>query len=195
MTVHASKGLEFPIVFVVNLAKGASGFPRPVRVSGEEVSVGPFVSESDDEERFREREETKRLIYVALTRARDRLYLGTVLKDGAFAIGRGSLAEVLPESFRALFVRAAQEPGDVDRVDGRSQGRAYRVRSRAEQSSASGGSRAASNNFETSTAGRRLTDGLPPRTPADRRCAVDASGVDRPTSGALPSRARPLGSC
>ena len=97
----------------MNLAKGASGFPRPVRVSGEEVSVGPFVSESDEEERFREREETKRLTYVALTRARDRLYLATVLKDGAFAIGRGSLADVLPESFRGLFVRAAQEPGDA----------------------------------------------------------------------------------
>src|SRR5262249_14747943 len=41
MTVHASKGLEFPIVFVVNLARGASGLPRPVRVSGEDVSVGP----------------------------------------------------------------------------------------------------------------------------------------------------------
>ena len=104
MTVHASKGLEFPIVFVVNLAKGASGFPKPVRVSGEEVSVGPFVSESDDEERFREREETKRLMYVALTRARDRLYVGTVLKDGEFAIGRGSLggrpAGVVPRPLR-----------------------------------------------------------------------------------------------
>ena len=49
MTVHASKGLEFPIVFVVNLAKGASGPPKPVRViaNGEDepsVSVGPFVS-------------------------------------------------------------------------------------------------------------------------------------------------------
>jgi ATP-dependent helicase/nuclease subunit A len=110
MTVHASKGLEFPIVFVVNLAKGASGFPKPVRVSGEEVSVGPFVSDSDEEERFREREETKRLLYVALTRARDRLYVGTVLKDGLFAIGRGSLGEVLPDAFRGLFVRAAQDP-------------------------------------------------------------------------------------
>ena len=127
MTVHASKGLEFPIVFVVNLAKGASGFPKPVRVSGDEVSVGPFVSESDDEERFREREETKRLMYVALTRARDRLYVGTVLKDGAFAIGRGSLGEVLPESFRGLFVRAGQEPGDWVEWTAES-GRAYRFK-------------------------------------------------------------------
>ncbi len=127
MTVHASKGLEFPIVFVVNLARGASGFPRPVRVSGEEVSVGPFVSDSDEEERFREREETKRLLYVALTRARDRLYLGTVLKDGAFAMGRGSLSDVLPESLRTLFVRAALEPGDT--IDWTAQsGRAYQFR-------------------------------------------------------------------
>ena len=51
-------------------------------------------------------------MYVALTRARDRLYVGTVLKDGVFATGRGSLADVLPESFRNLFVRAAQEPSE-----------------------------------------------------------------------------------
>jgi len=127
MPVHASKGLEFPIVFVVNLARGASGLPRPVRVSGEEVSVGPFVSESDEEERFREREETKRLMYVALTRARDRLYLGTVLKDGAFATGRGSLADVLPESFRTLCVCAAQQPGDSIEWTGPA-GRAYQFR-------------------------------------------------------------------
>jgi ATP-dependent helicase/nuclease subunit A len=111
MTVHASKGLEFPIVFVVNLAKGASGFPRPIRVAAEDVSVGPFVSESDEEERLREREETKRLLYVALTRARDRLYLATALKDGAFSAGRGSLGDVLPDSLKAMFVRAAQEAG------------------------------------------------------------------------------------
>jgi ATP-dependent exoDNAse (exonuclease V) beta subunit len=110
MTVHASKGLEFPVVFVVNIAKGASGLPRPVRASGEDVSVGPFVSESDEDERQREREETKRLLYVALTRARDRLYVGTALKDGAFSTGRGSLGDVLPDAFKVLFVRAAQDP-------------------------------------------------------------------------------------
>jgi ATP-dependent exoDNAse (exonuclease V) beta subunit len=110
MTVHASKGLEFPIVFVVNIAKGASGFPKPVRVAAGDVSVGPFVSDMDEQERGREREEIKRLLYVALTRARDRLYLGSVLKDGAFRCGPGSLGDVLPESLRGLFEHAATEP-------------------------------------------------------------------------------------
>jgi ATP-dependent exoDNAse (exonuclease V) beta subunit len=113
MTVHASKGLEFPIVFVVNLAKGASGPARPIRVivdgeGGEpSVSIGPFVSETDELEREREKQETRRLMYVALTRARDRLYLSSSLKDGVLQPGRGSLAEVLPESLKALFGRAA----------------------------------------------------------------------------------------
>ncbi len=113
MTVHASKGLEFPVVFVVNLAKGASGPPKPIRViagAGREpsVSIGPFVSELDEAEREREKHETRRLLYVALTRARDRLYLSSALKDdGTFAPGPGSLGEVLPDSIRALFPHAA----------------------------------------------------------------------------------------
>jgi ATP-dependent helicase/nuclease subunit A len=117
MTVHASKGLEFPIVFVVNMAKGASGFPRPVRVivdaqadGGDpdpSVSIGPFVSEMDEADRAREKHETRRLLYVAFTRARDRLYLATALKDGAVAPGRGSLADVLPPTIRTLLAAAA----------------------------------------------------------------------------------------
>jgi ATP-dependent helicase/nuclease subunit A len=116
MTVHAAKGLEFPIVFIVNLAKGASGPPKPVRVSGEDVSIGPFVSETDEEEKARELEETKRLLYVAMTRARDRLYLASALKDGRLAPGRGSLGEVLPESIRGLFAHAASVFEGMDRI-------------------------------------------------------------------------------
>jgi ATP-dependent exoDNAse (exonuclease V) beta subunit len=116
MTVHASKGLEFPIVFIVNLAKGASAPPRPIRVSAEgagagdeaaSVSVGPFVSDTDELERARERHETRRLLYVAVTRARERLYFASALKEGRLVPGRGSLAEVLPESLKTLFGRAA----------------------------------------------------------------------------------------
>jgi ATP-dependent exoDNAse (exonuclease V) beta subunit len=107
MTVHASKGLEFPIVFVVNLAKGATGWPRPVRVivRGTEpsVSVGPFVSDMETADRDRDKLETMRLLYVALTRARDRLYLSSALKEGSLVAGRGSLAEVLPDSIKRIF--------------------------------------------------------------------------------------------
>jgi ATP-dependent helicase/nuclease subunit A len=112
MTVHAAKGLEFPVVFVVNLARGSGNRRDPVRLtpdpsgSGGSVAIGDFQSDADDDHASRECEETKRLLYVALTRARDRLYLGTVLKDGLMQPGRGSLGEVLPLSLRARFVAA-----------------------------------------------------------------------------------------
>jgi ATP-dependent helicase/nuclease subunit A len=119
MTVHASKGLEFPVVFVVNMARGATGFPRPIKViadgEGHEpsVSVSPFVSELDGLEREREQHETRRLLYVATTRARDRLYLSSALKDGVLRPGPGSLAEVLPASLKPVFAQAAATAEDT----------------------------------------------------------------------------------
>ncbi len=112
MTVHASKGLEFPIVFVVNLSRGTGNWRDAIRIAGEtsddvSVSVGDFESRADEDEPERDREETKRLLYVALTRARDRLYLGSVVKEGRFQPTRGSLGEVLPPSMHAVFMEAA----------------------------------------------------------------------------------------
>jgi len=112
MTVHAAKGLEFPVVFVVNVSRGTGNWRDSIRIAGEaaddvSVSVGDFESRADEDEPERDREETKRLLYVALTRARDRLYLGSVVKEGRFQPTRGSLGEVLPPSMHGLFVEAA----------------------------------------------------------------------------------------
>ena len=99
MTVHASKGLEFPVVFLVNLGRGTAN----------RGGVMEETEDDGDERRAaREREETKRLLYVALTRARDRLYLGATLRDGRLVAGRGSLAEVLPSSLLPAFTAAGR---------------------------------------------------------------------------------------
>jgi DNA helicase-2/ATP-dependent DNA helicase PcrA len=56
MTVHAAKGLEFPVVFITGLEEG----------------LFPYERQDDDPQ---SREEERRLMYVALTRARHKLYL------------------------------------------------------------------------------------------------------------------------
>ena len=112
MTIHAAKGLEFPVVFIVNLARGTGNRRDAIRIAGDaageaiSVAVGDYRSDADEDETARDREETKRLLYVALTRARDRLYLSSALKDGALQAGRGSLADVVPQSLLETFTSA-----------------------------------------------------------------------------------------
>ena len=119
MTVHAAKGLEFPIVVLVDLGRGTGLGGAAIRVAtdttGEPwVSVSPYRTPADREERLGDLEETKRLLYVAATRARDRLYLSAVVNDaGSIAGNPGSLAEALPQPFVDLMARAATERGSL----------------------------------------------------------------------------------
>ncbi|MEO7191311.1 MAG: UvrD-helicase domain-containing protein [Vicinamibacterales bacterium] len=111
MTVHAAKGLEFPIVFLVNLQAPGKGGMQAVSViergpSGEpDVSFG--ASDATRLEAQRETEELRRLLYVATTRARDRLYLSAELTDGTLRRQPRSLASLLPDGLAALFGSAA----------------------------------------------------------------------------------------
>jgi DNA helicase II / ATP-dependent DNA helicase PcrA len=59
MTIHAAKGLEFPVVFLCGLEEG----------------LFPSLRERDDTSERAALEEERRLAYVAITRAKDRLIL------------------------------------------------------------------------------------------------------------------------
>ncbi len=65
MTVHAAKGLEFPVVFIVGLEEG----------------LFPYEREGEGTEGL---EEERRLMYVALTRAKHKLYLSYAMMRTIF---------------------------------------------------------------------------------------------------------------
>ncbi len=78
MTVHAAKGLEFPVVFVLSVAPRR--FPaterRAVIEFPDELRKGPLPPKNIH------MQEERRLFFVALTRAQDRLYVSSVAAPG-----------------------------------------------------------------------------------------------------------------
>lgn len=120
MTMHAAKGLEFPIVFLVNLqvpGRGRSGGISVIeRGPGGDPEVAFTSTDGTRLEDQRDAEELRRLLYVGVTRARDRLYLAAELDHrGQVRKGARSLASLLPASLLAAYAQAATTP-DVERV-------------------------------------------------------------------------------
>lgn len=78
MTIHKSKGLEFEVVFLVNLTD--SKMPGSRRKEQLEIPRGLLKEELPDNLREIHEAEKRRLFYVACTRAKDNLYLCYSLK-------------------------------------------------------------------------------------------------------------------
>jgi ATP-dependent helicase/nuclease subunit A len=90
MTIHGSKGLEFPVVILMQAKskiRVSAGLPRFARSPrGLELSLSSGAQASGSEisalEKAREWAERQRLSYVALTRARDELFIaGCPMED------------------------------------------------------------------------------------------------------------------
>ena len=91
ITLHQAKGLEFPVVFIVGMEEG----------------LLPHIRSMDDPAQL---EEERRLCYVGVTRAKDRLYLFRAFRRGF----RGGSEPSLPSRFLADIPRklvvAAERP-------------------------------------------------------------------------------------
>ncbi|HZN93239.1 MAG TPA: UvrD-helicase domain-containing protein [Myxococcales bacterium] len=129
LTIHQAKGLEWPVVVVPDLCAGpmpqsrrilfdrALGLGLRPWIDGElEVGRTPRLQQIADELSRREEAEYRRLLYVALTRARDHLVLSGQCKGMKQATWRGYLDRALEAdpALRALVADARE--GEVPEV-------------------------------------------------------------------------------
>jgi len=121
MTIHAAKGLEFPVVCVADLGRGPGNDAPAVLVDAASGRLGVRLANLDgtsahaldykalyDERRAADRAEEDRILYVALTRAEERLVLSGACRNGSAPVGW--LAPVLEGRDDVRVLRSA--PGD-----------------------------------------------------------------------------------
>ena len=120
MTLHAAKGLEFPVVFIVGL----------------EEYVFPHYIKEDCEDPDAELEEERRLCYVGMTRAEEKLYMtcarSRMLYGQPMHNDQSRFLMEIPEQFIDIDERGMYRFGSYDKDRGRRYGgygnnRGYRL--------------------------------------------------------------------
>ncbi len=124
MTIHRAKGLEFPVVCVADLGRAPIRWPRLMRVgadgrfgvrlrepgSGRAEPALDYAALADAEQRA-EQEEERRLFYVAMTRAQERLILSGAAKLTAIPADRTPIGWIAPAFVPDIAARSEQSAG------------------------------------------------------------------------------------
>jgi ATP-dependent helicase/nuclease subunit A len=141
MSIHAAKGLEFPLVilacsgtgrrsnsgvFLKRISLAGSDHQESVRrltlcgidfsKDAEQEPPSPTVLKEflKEHDRLQSEAEEKRLLYVALTRARDHLVMPLAITNGKIFNEEGSHARMILESIPGLAEAASQGEGTID---------------------------------------------------------------------------------
>ncbi|MCW2992009.1 MAG: family ATPase [Solirubrobacterales bacterium] len=121
MTIHAAKGLEFPVVVVADLGRDPNTNVPDVLVDGARVGlrIVTLNGKADTRERLalkeerlvREREESLRVFHVAVTRAQERLILSGAAstKKWPSAENCAPIGWLMPAFFPNLAARLAED--------------------------------------------------------------------------------------
>jgi exodeoxyribonuclease V beta subunit len=93
MTVHKSKGLEFDVVFALGLCYRHSKQEQFVSIKQGLHKILTIVSDAEEAQKWMQQEldaEKMRQLYVALTRARERVYIPAVISASPDSIAEGT---------------------------------------------------------------------------------------------------------
>lgn len=117
LSVHKSKGMEFPVVFLCDTARRFNKQDsRDTVLVHPELGLGPKVTDLERRVEYPslarnairlrlEREmlsEEMRLLYVALTRAKERLFISAAMKNAAQAVEKAAAAATFPMAPQVL---------------------------------------------------------------------------------------------
>ncbi|HYA81600.1 MAG TPA: UvrD-helicase domain-containing protein, partial [Methylocystis sp.] len=191
MTAHAAKGLEAKIVFLPDTCGAPSGRhdPKIFAIGDDDLDDASLawspraaldsaaVARTREAERAADREEYRRLLYVALTRAEERLYVAGY--HGANGPGEGCWYEM---------IRSSLEPGFESLPDPLEEGAVILRSPNAPQPRALSTTAAAATVVEIPDFARTPAPFEPPPAPPLRPSSALAGADDAPASAAAPTK-------